>query len=225
MILKGVHLDRFTVSHDRQAARLSVGVGPEPLILAVAGLVTIKGLDHVLDALALVKASGRRFSFVVCGEGPERAALESQAKKLGLGQDCTFPGKIPRDTIANYFAAADLLVHGSLIEASGNVLLEAMASGLPIVCTDAGGPAEYVSDGETGFVVPVADPPAMAERIVTLLDDPALRTRFGRQGRELAVSRFSYDRMIDEILEVYRSLPGTDIPSHRQPPAAESVSA
>ncbi len=223
VILKGVHLDRFSVTRDRSAARQSVGAGPEPLILAVAGLVTIKGLNHVLDALALVKASGRRFSFVVCGEGPERAALESQAKQLGLWQDCTFPGKIPRDTIASYFAAADLLVHGSLIEASGNVLLEAMASGLPIVCTDAGGPAEYVSDGETGFVVPVADPPAMAKRIVTLLDDPALRLRFGSGpgtgGREVLLR--SHDRRDSRGVSVS---PRRRYPSHRQPPATESMS-
>ena len=179
----------------------------------------------MLDALALVKSSGRTFSFVVCGEGPEREALELRAQQLGLSPLCTFPGKIPRSEIATYFAAADLLVHGSIIEASGNVLLEAMASGLAIVCTDAGGPAEYVRDGETGFVVPVADPKAMAERIATLLDDSALRSRFGRAGRELAEARFSYDRMIDETMQVYQSLRGPDEDSSAQARATVTLGA
>ena len=203
VVLKGVRLDQFTVKADRGAARQAIGIGPDPMILAVAGLVRIKGLHHVLEALASVKASGRRFAFVVCGEGVEREALEQQAASLGLAECTTFCGKVPRDRIAGYFAEADLFVHGSIIEASGNVLLEAMASGLPIVCTDAGGPGEYVKNGTTGFVVPVADPAGMARQIVRLLDDSALRQEFGRAGRALALTAYGYDRMIDETVDAY----------------------
>ncbi len=206
VILKGVRLDQFAAAPDRAEARRAVGAGPDPMILAVAGLVPIKGLAHVLDALAIVKASGRRFSFVVCGEGPERDALERQARNLGLGEQLTLRGRVARDQIARYFAAADLFVHGSIIEASGNVLLEAMASALPVVCTNAGGPAEYVTDGVDGFVVPVADPRAMAERIAQLLDDGELRKTFGTNGRARALNDLAYDRMIDETLAVYRAL-------------------
>ncbi len=212
VVLKGVRLDHFTVHQDRGAARQAIGMGADPMILAVAGLVRIKGLHHVLEALAAVKASGRRFTFVVCGEGVEREPLEQQASSLGLAGCVTLAGKVPRDRIAGYFAAADLFVHGSIIEASGNVLLEAMASGLPVVCTDAGGPGEYVKHGSTGFVVPVADPPAMAQQIIRLLDDHALRQAFGRAGRALALSAYGYDRMIDETVGAYaRVLQSRDV--------------
>ena len=90
------------------------------------------------------------------------------------------PGRISR----GYFAAADVFVHASRIEAAGYVLLEAMAAGLPVVCTDAGGPAEYVANDVAGFVVPVADPAAMAERVLLLLRNTELRERLGRQARE-----------------------------------------
>jgi rhamnosyl/mannosyltransferase len=113
---------------------------------------------------------------------------------------------VPRHVIADYFAAADVFVHGALIEASGNVLLEAMSAGLPAVSTDAGGPAEYVSHGKTGFIVPVADPPAMAERVVWLLQHDDEREKMGTRARALAESRFSYDRMIDETIGLYGSL-------------------
>ena len=203
VILKGVHLEQFRAN---TTPRGTPGVDRRPSILTVAGLGPIKGIDHILDALARVKAAGHDFSYVVCGEGSQRSLLEQRAAELGLSDVTSFPGKVPRTTIANYFASADMLVHGSLIEASGNVLLEAMASGLPVVCTDAGGPAEYVPDGITGFVVPVADPDAMAARIIKLLRQPDLLTQFGRAARELAERKFPYDRMIDETLEVYREV-------------------
>jgi glycosyltransferase involved in cell wall biosynthesis len=203
VILKGVRLDQF------RPGATPPGVSeanPKPDILTVAGLGPIKGINHILDALAQVRKAGHEFSFVVCGEGAERETLQQRAAALGLADVTDFPGKVPRTIIANYFASADILVHGSLIEASGNVLLEAMASGLPVVCTDAGGPAEYVPDGIAGFVVPVADPGAMATRIIELLQQPDLLTQFGRAARELAERKFSYDRMVDETLDVYRDV-------------------
>jgi glycosyltransferase involved in cell wall biosynthesis len=207
VVLKGVRLDVFTTDADRDEARGSIGAGSAPVILAVAGLTPIKGLHHVLDALAIVRASGRNFSFIVCGDG-SRGELEAQADRLGLRDFVSFRGKVPRSDIGSYFAAADLLVHGALIEASGNVLLEALASGVPIVCTDAGGPAEYVKDGVAGFVVPVGDAASMADRITRLLDDEPLRREFGRRGRERAQRHFAYDRMIDDTLALYESALG-----------------
>jgi glycosyltransferase involved in cell wall biosynthesis len=208
VILKGVRLDQFRRSRNRTEARAKVGAGPDPVILAVAGFLPIKGLNHVLDALALVRRSGRPFTFLLCGEGPQRTALEHQVRRLELSDCVKFCGRVSRSDIASYFAAADLLVHGSIIEASGNVLLEALASGVPVVCTDAGGPAEYVTDGVSGFVVPVADPVAMARRIGELIDDPPARDRLGRQAREQAERKFAYERMIAETLRVYESIIG-----------------
>jgi glycosyltransferase involved in cell wall biosynthesis len=128
------------------------------------------------------------------------------ATRLGLGNRTKFVGRVSRAEIPKYFGAADLFVHGSLIEASGNALLEAMAAGLPIVCTNAGGPAEYVADGIAGFVVPVADPQKMAQKIRLLLDDHELRRRLGDQARQRAESHFGYDEMIRQIIATYQSV-------------------
>ena len=78
-----------------------------------------------------------------------------------------------------------------------------MASGLPVVCTDAGGPAEYVKDGVTGFVGPVAAPSVMADYLGRLLDDRSMRETMGSSGRALALTAYAYERMIDETLKVY----------------------
>jgi glycosyltransferase involved in cell wall biosynthesis len=205
VILKGVRLDLFDRAR-RPHARAALNLGQTPMILAVGGLVPIKGISDLLTAMSIVARQGVAFRFMVCGNGEERERLERQAASLGLADRVTFAGRVARDVIPDYFAAADVFVHGALIEASGNVLLEAMSAGLPIVCTDAGGPAEYVSHSNTGFVVPIADPPAMAERVTWLLEHDAQREEMGVRARALAESRFSYDRMTGETIGLYRSL-------------------
>lgn len=205
VILKGVRLDLFDGAR-RPEARVALGLGQTPLILAVAGLGPIKGVGDILTAMAMVAGQGLTFRLVICGEGEEREQLERRTVSLGLSDRVTFAGRVARDAIADYFAAADVFVHGALIEASGNVLLEAMGAGLPAVCTDAGGPSEYVAHGDTGFVVPVADPAAMAERVAWLLNHTAERQQMGVRARARAESGFGYDRMIDETVSLYRSL-------------------
>src|SRR5690606_10183055 len=105
-----------------------------------------------------------------------------------------------------YFAACDVFVLASIMEAAGNVLFEAMAAGRPVVCTDSGGPGEYIVDGETGYVVPVGDTAAMAARIGMLLGDPALQDRLGQEGHRRTVGEFGYDRMVTDLVRVYRDV-------------------
>ena len=205
VIRKGVDLGQFTVATDREALRRELGIGARPMLLTVSGLIPRKGVHHILEALARV-GEGRDFTFVVCGEGPERQRLEALSAQLGLGDRVVFAGRVDRQTIPKYFAACDVFVLASIVEAAGNVLFEAMSSGRPVVCTDSGGPPEYVRDGETGFVVPVGDPDAMAARIRWLLDDPALQHRLGQEGRRRIVGEFEYGRMISELLDVYRDV-------------------
>jgi glycosyltransferase involved in cell wall biosynthesis len=203
-ILKGVDLARFSPAPDRAALRQSLGFAP-PLLMSVGGLQKLKGIHYVLDALASLKAT-HHFTYVVVGDGEERESLQAQAARLGLDERIRFLGRLDRGRIPQYFAACDLLVLGSLTEGSGNVALEAMASGRPVVATDSGGPPEYVSDGETGFVVPVADVAAMAERVRRLLDAPDLADALGRAGRRRMVEGFSYSRMIGQIDALYEEV-------------------
>jgi glycosyltransferase involved in cell wall biosynthesis len=203
-ILKGVDLARFAPAPDREALRRSLGFA-DPLLMSAGGLQKLKGIHHVLDALAILKAT-RRFSYVVAGDGEERESLRAQAVRLGLGEHVRLLGRLDRSQIPQYFAACDLLVLGSLTEGSGNVALEAMASGRPVVATDSGGPPEYVLDGKTGFVVPVGDAAAMAERVARLLDSPALADALGRAGRLRMQEGFDYSRMIREIALLYEEV-------------------
>lgn len=202
VIRKGVDLSHFTVADDRASLRASLGLGSAPVILTVAGLIPRKGVHHILEGLARL-ATSHKFTFVVCGDGPERRRLEDLALSSGLQERTRFLGRVDRQTIPKYFAACDMFVLASLVEAAGNVLFEAMAAGRPVICTDSGGPSEYVRDGETGFVIPVGNAAAMAGRIGQLLDDPALQDRLGSEGRRRTMAEFGYDRMVQDIIGVY----------------------
>lgn len=202
VIRKGVDLSQFTAAADRQALRESLGFGSRPMLLTVGGLIPRKGIHHLLDALAGIRDQ-HDFTFVVCGEGPERARLEAQAERLGLAGRTRFVGQVDRQTIPQYFAACDMFLLASILEAAGNVLFEAMASGRPVVCTDAGGPQEYVADGETGFVVPVGDTAALGARISQLLTDEELRESLGREAERRTRGEFDYDRMVTDLIAVY----------------------
>ncbi|MEX2531236.1 MAG: glycosyltransferase family 4 protein [Gemmatimonadota bacterium] len=201
-IRKGVDLNHFGVARDRATLRAEVGVD-RPMILAVGGLIPRKGMDTIIRALAPLKDT-HDFTLVVCGKGPERPALERLAGQLGMQDRITFRGYVPRKEIPRYFAACDVFVLASRIEAAGNVILEAMAAGRPVITTDSGGPPEYVRDQQTGYIVPVDDHDVLAERLRLLLDDPALQDELGTAGRKLACEEHQYGRMIQEFVGAYR---------------------
>ena len=114
-----------------------------------------------------------------------------------------FTGNVGRAEIADYFAAADVFVHAAELEAAGNVVLEALASGCGVVVTDCGGPAEYVEDGVTGFVAPVGDAAGLASHVETLLSMPGLRDRFADEGRRRVEQRHQYSRMMSDLRDLY----------------------
>lgn len=200
-IRKGVDLDHFHVAPDRGALRAELGV-QGPMILSVAGFIRRKGVDTILRALGRLRTS-HAFTLVLCGEGPEAPALKELGEELGISERLDFRGQIPRDEIPRYFAACDVFVLASRGEAAGNVILEAMAAGRPVVTTDAGGPGEYVRNGATGFVVPVEDDNAFSERLARLLDDPDLQDRMGAAGREVAVREHAYSRIVRGFVNAY----------------------
>jgi glycosyltransferase involved in cell wall biosynthesis len=201
-IRKGVDLHHFRLVEDRESLRAQLGV-PHPMILTVAGLIPRKGIDTILHALSRLRDT-HPFTLVVCGAGTERDNLLRLSESLRLAERVQFRGRVDREEIPRFFAACDVFVLASRLEAAGNVLLEAMASGRPVVTTDSGGPPEYVREGETGFVVPPADADALAGRLRILLDDPALRERMGKAGRALVEREHPYSQLVQGYLEVYR---------------------
>lgn len=207
VIDKGVDLARFRPLADRHGARARLGV-PGPLVLAVASLQRRKGFETIIDAFAALRRA--EVTLAICGIGDERLALESRAKTRGVAPQVRFEGQVARDRIGEYFAAADVFVHAAELEAAGNVILEAQASGAAVVVTDSGGPGEYVEDGVTGFLIPVGDAPALAARLEVLLSNPSLGARLAEAARHRVEHRHDYSRMMAVLRGVYDALRTAD---------------
>jgi len=154
--------------------------------------------------------SGTELKLLLVGDDPfgdGRQRTEALARELDLGSACVFTG-VRRD-VPDLMAASDVFVMSSLWEGLGLVFLEAMATGLPVVSTRVSAIPEVVVDGETGLLVPPADDAALADALVRLAREPALRARLGAAGRARVRERFGLERMIDETLAVYAEVLAT----------------
>lgn len=162
-----------------------------------------KGLEPLVRSLAILPRSVG-FELRIIGEDWGGAALVRRlASELGVDDRITLVGRVPRENLLREYAAADLLVMPSLFEPFGIVLLEAMASGLPVVASRVGGIPEVVVDGETGLLVEPGNASEIASAVLRLAESPGLRARMGARGRERARS-YSWDVLVPRVLAVYR---------------------
>ncbi len=177
----------------------------EAVVALIGTLVRAKRVDRFLEALALARHSTPGLTGVVVGDGPERAALESQAGRLGLLPDgVEFRGA--SDDIPQLMAEVDALVLTSDHEGFPNVILEAMSARLPVVTTPAGDAGVVVEDGVSGFVVPFDAVEALADRLVRLARSPVLRHEFGEAGHDRVIRRYAPTGLADRLFAVYRAV-------------------
>lgn len=177
---------------------------------------TVGRMQVVKDQLTLAKAFVRaiemapelkaRLRLVMVGDGPLRAQCQSILDAAGLSDIAWFPGE--RQDIAELMRSLDCFALPSLAEGISNTILEAMASGLPVIATHVGGNADLVVNGETGLLVPSADPDAMAHCIVRLAMDAGMAVRMGQAGRRLAEEKFSMGAMVATYQGLYDRLLG-----------------
>ena len=152
-----------------------------PVIVNVGALVGHKGQKHLLDAMPLVMREMADVHLVILGEGELRVPLEKQVKELHLERAVRMPGF--REDVLLLMKSADLFVMSSVTEGLGSAVLDAMAMGLAVVATRAGGIPEAVVHGETGLLVPPGEPAPLAQAIVRLLKDPACAVNTGTPPR------------------------------------------
>jgi glycosyltransferase involved in cell wall biosynthesis len=201
----GLELAPFVDAPSRPEARATLGLTfDEPVIAIVARLVAIKDVGLFLQALARLRSSP---TALIVGDGEERARLEALAAALGVASRCRFLGW--RRDVRSVYAAADVVVLTSRNEGSPVSIIEAMAAGRAVVCTDVGGVADVVTSGSSGVLVPYGDPDALAASIDGLLRDPDLRQRLGAEARRAVYPRYDVSRLVTDIAALYTSLVGT----------------
>lgn len=216
LVADGIPEDRTRVVHDGvELVRLDAA--PEtsvheafwlphgaPVVVNVAALVPHKGQRHLVEAAAMVVRQLPDARFVIFGEGELRESLEKQIKGHQLEKHVLLAGF--RADVLSLCKSADLFVMSSITEGLGSAALDAMACRKAVVSTTAGGLPEAVIDGVTGVLVPPRDDEALADAVVRLLGDDALRTRYGEAGRQRVEEHFSAERMVAGVVQVYASL-------------------
>lgn len=184
----------------KQAVRQEMDVLPEDFVVGiVARLDAIKNHGALIDAVNQMAQSRPDVKLVVVGDGPEAASLKTRA-----GDHVRFLGY--RSDTARLMQGFDLFVLPSFNEGISNTILEAMATGLPVIASNVGGNPELVADGKTGFLVDPHKPGDMADKITAYMADPEMMNRHGEQGRHLAVQKFSIQAMVENYEAVYRGL-------------------
>lgn len=210
VLRNGVDLTRFG-SISREEARLELGITGDVVVIGHVGrLVPVKDQAALVHAAAVLRDRGDRFRVLIVGDGPLRGELEQQVADMDLGTCVQFLGH--RADVERFFAALDVYVLCSRSEGMPNTILEAMASGVPVVSTNVGGADELVVEGETGFLVPAGQVRALAEALHCLVVDRQLRRALGAAGQARAEAKFSVAAMLTAYEDAYlRTVPAEQL--------------
>ncbi|HEY2072122.1 MAG TPA: glycosyltransferase family 1 protein, partial [Gaiellaceae bacterium] len=201
---RGVDTELFSPARRDEALRARLLDGGGPLVLSVGRLSQEKRIGVLLDAFARISRARPDARLVVVGDGPARRELERTAPA-----GTVFVGEARGPELAAYYASADLFCFPSTTDTFGQVLLEAGASGLPVVAAAAGGALELVAHENTGLLVPPEDPGLLAAALLELVESPTRRAAYGAAGLAAARAR-TWDTAIAQLDDVYRRVLGLE---------------
>lgn len=194
------HYHRLTDS----PLRSELAPNGEFLLVHVSNFRAVKRPVDCVEILAKAVKKGADARLILVGDGPEIGSVRFKAEKLGVKDRCIFVGK--QANIADYLGIADVFLLPSELESFGLAALEAQACEVPVIATRIGGIPEVVIDGETGYLSDVGDVEKMAADTLKLLSDEKLRRSFGEKGREVAIQRYSTEKIIPQYIAYYEKI-------------------
>ncbi|HET8577307.1 MAG TPA: glycosyltransferase [Methylomirabilota bacterium] len=202
----GVDLERFPFGARSSELAASLGLG-SPVVGSIAMFRGSKGHAHLIEAFGLLRAAHPKSSLLLVGDGIRRPWVESLARQAGLGEAVLFTGFRP--DVPALLGCMDCFVLASTrTEGVPQSLLQAFASGVPVVASNVGGVPEVVADGVTGLLVKPESAPALAQAVENVLADPIAAARRARAARELVEARFSHAAAVARLLALYEELLG-----------------
>lgn len=204
----GVDLERFQPAADRQRVKTQLRLPvDEPVLLTVRRLVPRMGIEALIGAMPEILSHGRRVTLVIGGDGPLRPELERQVANLGLSAHVRFTGFIPGETLPSYYQAADLFVMPTrALEGFGLATVEALACGTPVIGTAVGATEEILSVLDRRLLILESTPHAIAATTLACLDSDLLAPAFRLRCRQYAEDRYTWERAVDRLEEVYRTV-------------------
>lgn len=204
LVWNGVDLDRLQqppTADEVAQFRQVHGLHGDPIIGAICRLSPVKGLDTLLRAVPSLLPKFPRLQLLLVGDGPAREGLVRLAYELGIADRVVIAHSMEDTRLP--LAAMQVFVAPALREGFGLSIVEAMAAGVAVVSSDAGGPASILEQGKSGFLVPPKDPQALQEPIAALLGDSALRARVIQAARMRVRERYDMKRVVQEVEQVY----------------------
>lgn len=200
VVINGVQAGRRR--EDTDEIKKSFGIKKDDKVISIiARLEEIKGHEYFIKAADLLKKRGKRAIFVIAGTGSREEELKELVSSLSLFDTILFPGFVK--DVGALLSISDIQVNASTAEATSLSLLEGMSLGIPAVVTDAGGNPDVITNGENGYVVPMKDPAALADKIEKLLDDPKLYENMSKKAAEIFSQKFTATVMTRNTEKVY----------------------
>jgi glycosyltransferase involved in cell wall biosynthesis len=201
-----IALEEFRMPTPEEVAGQRTRLGIEAswrVIGTVAKLRIEKGIEYLLESVPAVITACPRTIFIIVGDGPLRGQLEGRARQLNIDRNVLFVGY--REDVSQILSAFDIKVLPSLTEGLSLAILEAMAMGKPIIATQVGGTGEVLKDGQTGLLIPPKDSPALAEKIIYLLENPDIARRLGMRAQEES-KKYDVNGYVRRLEELYLQL-------------------
>jgi phosphatidylinositol alpha-1,6-mannosyltransferase len=199
---------------DRAAPAAPRPTSPRCVLLSVSRLWSVetgKGIDTVIRALPRVLAEVPEAEYWIVGDGDARPGLEALAREVGVAANVRFLGRVPDEELRACYQAADVFLLPSRQEGFGIVYVEAMQQAVPVIAGNHGGAPEVVHDGVTGFLVEHGDEAAIADRVLRVLRDPALRERMGAAGRRRVEDHYTHRRFRQRLREILAPAPSATL--------------
>lgn len=176
------------------------------VILHIGRLAARKGVAEVLMSFKKIKKARQNVKLIIVGTGPLEKKLKKLSRKLSITNDTIFTGTLPFNELQMLYASCDIFLMHSYWEGFGMTNQEALASGLPCICTNVGGAPDIIDEGVNGFLVNVGDTDKMAEFSIKLIDNEALRLRMSKAARESMLKGFKWHDMVDTYLKLYTQI-------------------
>jgi glycosyltransferase involved in cell wall biosynthesis len=206
IVPNGVDPEKYKPTDNAAELKRSFGLTEASVVLFVGNLIPRKGVGFLVEAARQVNKTQPYTQFVLVGDGPMKAQLTSDLAAANLTGNFIFKSGLSEEELAKMYACSDVFVLPSIQEGQGIVLLEASASGKPVVAFDIGGVKEAVLNGETGLLANQGSSSELAEALLKLLGDTELRQRMGLAGRRFVEANFTWDICAKKMFAVYREL-------------------
>lgn len=207
IIYFGIDTKRNNPNRSDEKLKRRLNVSDSPTLISLRNFEPIYDVETLINAIPLVLKKISNAKFIIVSNGTRENYLKELAKSLGVSSSIIFTGRVPSDEIPVYLASSDVYVSTALSDSGlAGSTAEAMACGLPVVVTDTGCNREWIKDGENGFIIPIKDSAALAERVIYLFENKDAMKRFGKMGRGIITERQDYYKEMGKMEKLYEEL-------------------